>query len=151
MIVQLIRTFDRSVEPKDSENVSNQLFFTFFCLFACWVSIHKRSEGLEKRPLNTKTTWAWNSWYLAVWPDLAIYWTLGNFLKPLATINLPKSPTVLDNFCVCAKIFNFSCEIIFGQLLWTFGEFSLVTLVLGWTVACDTGVCSDTPFRVIYG
>ena len=29
-----------------------------------------------------------------VWPDWAIYWTLGNFLKPLATINLPKSPSV---------------------------------------------------------
>ena len=24
---------------------------------------------------------------LAVWPDLAIYWTLGKFLKHLATIN----------------------------------------------------------------
>ena len=31
----------------------------------------------------------------AVWPDLAIYWTLGNFLKPLATINFPKSPNIL--------------------------------------------------------
>ena len=29
----------------------------------------------------------------AVWPDWAIFWTLGKFLKPLATINLPKSPT----------------------------------------------------------
>ena len=53
---------------------------------------------------------------------------LGNFLKPLATINLPKSPTVLGNFCAGAKIFNFSSEIFFGQLLWTFGDFSLVTL-----------------------
>jgi len=60
---------------------------------------------------------------------LAIYWTLGNFLKPLAPINLPKSPTVLVNLCVGAKIFNFSSEIIFGQLLWTFGDFSLVTLI----------------------
>ena len=33
-----------------------------------------------------------------VWPDLAIYWTLGNFLKPLATIILPKSPTFSGNF-----------------------------------------------------
>ena len=30
---------------------------------------------------------------LPVWPDWAIYWTLGIFLKPLATINLAKSPT----------------------------------------------------------
>ena len=28
-----------------------------------------------------------------VWPDWAIYWTLGNFLKSLATINLSKSST----------------------------------------------------------
>ena len=48
---------------------------------------------------------------------VTIYWTLGNFLKPLATIDLPKSHTVLGNFCVGAKIFNFSSEIIFGQLL----------------------------------
>ena len=32
-----------------------------------------------------------------VWPDWAIYRTLGNFLKPLAAINLPKSPTFLGN------------------------------------------------------
>ena len=35
----------------------------------------------------------------AEWPDWAIYLTLGNFLKPLATINLPKSPKFLGNFC----------------------------------------------------
>ena len=64
----------------------------------------------------------------SVWPVLAIYWTFVNFLKPLATINLPKSLTVLGNFCVGAKIYHFSSEIIFGQLLWTFAHFSLVTL-----------------------
>ena len=35
----------------------------------------------------------------AVWPDWAIYWILGKFLKPLATINLPKSPTFLGYWC----------------------------------------------------
>ena len=50
-----------------------------------------------------------------VWPDLAIYWTLGNFLKPLAAISLPKSPTVLGNFCKGVKICHFSSEIIFGH------------------------------------
>ena len=44
-----------------------------------------------------------------------IYWTLGNFLKPLATINLPESPTFLDNFCKCVKIYNFSSNIILGN------------------------------------
>ena len=34
-----------------------------------------------------------------VWPDWGIYWTLGNFSNPLSTINLPKSPTFLGNFC----------------------------------------------------
>ena len=52
----------------------------------------------------------------SVWPDWAIYWTLGNFLKPLATINLPKSPTVLGNLSKGVKIFHSSSEIIFGQL-----------------------------------
>ena len=40
----------------------------------------------------------------------------GQLLKPLATINLHKSPTFLGNFCEVVKIFNFSSEIIFGQL-----------------------------------
>ena len=48
---------------------------------------------------------------------LRIYWTLGNFLKALATINLPKSPTFLGNFCKGVKIYHFYNEIIFGQLL----------------------------------
>ena len=34
----------------------------------------------------------------AVWPDWAIYWTLGNFSKSVATISLHKSPTFLGNF-----------------------------------------------------
>ena len=57
-----------------------------------------------------------------------IYWTLGNFSKPVATISLPESPTLLGNFCKAAKILNFSIEIILGQLLETFGNFLLVTL-----------------------
>ena len=36
---------------------------------------------------------------LPVWPDWAIYWTLGHFLKPLATFNLSKSPTFFMQFC----------------------------------------------------
>ena len=53
----------------------------------------------------------------AVWPDWAIFLTLGNFLWwPLTTINLPESSTFLGNFCEGVKIIHFSCEIIFGQL-----------------------------------
>ena len=65
-----------------------------------------------------------------VWPDWAIFCTLGYFLTPLATINLPKSTTFLAIFCKGVKIYNFSFEIIFGQLLWTFFNFFLVTLQL---------------------
>ena len=50
----------------------------------------------------------------SVGPDWAIYWTLGNFLKPWATINLPKSPSFLGNFCKGVKIYHFFSEIIFG-------------------------------------
>ena len=52
-----------------------------------------------------------------VWPELAIYSTLGNFLKPTATIILLKSPTILGDFCNDVEIFHFSSEIIFGQIL----------------------------------
>ena len=45
---------------------------------------------------------------------MAIYWTLGKILKPLATINLPKSPTLLGNFCEGVKIYHFCSETIFG-------------------------------------
>ena len=53
---------------------------------------------------------------LRVWPDWAIYCTLGNFLKPLAMFNLSESPAFLGNFCKGVKIYHFSREIIFGQL-----------------------------------
>ena len=50
-----------------------------------------------------------------VWPDWAIFCTLGNFLKPLAKINLAKSPTFFGNFCKGVKISHFSSEIILGN------------------------------------
>ena len=50
----------------------------------------------------------------AVWPDWAIFCTLGNFVKPLPTTNLAKSLTFLGNFCKCVKSYHFSSEIIFG-------------------------------------
>ena len=55
--------------------------------------------------------------------------SFGQLLKPLATINLPKSTTFLGIFCKGVKINHFSSEIIFGQLLKTFGDFLLVTLL----------------------
>ena len=61
---------------------------------------------------------------------------LGDFLhfvqllKPFATIILPKYTAFLGIFCKVVKIYHFSGEIIFGQLLETFGDFYLVTLPL---------------------
>ena len=46
-------------------------------------------------------------------------WVTFQSLRPH---NLPKSPSFLGKIC------NFSSEIIFGQLLWTFGDFLPVTL-----------------------
>ena len=52
----------------------------------------------------------------AVWADWAIYCTLGNFSKPVATIFLLRSPTFFGNFFVKGvKIFRFSSEIILGN------------------------------------
>ena len=41
------------------------------------------------------------------------FWTLGNFLKPLATINLPKFPIFFGNFCKGVIIYHFSSDFIF--------------------------------------
>ena len=43
------------------------------------------------------------------------------------------SSTLLGNFCKGVKIVHFSSEIIFGQLLWTFWRFLLVTLLYPFT------------------
>ena len=47
----------------------------------------------------------------------------GQLLKPLATINLPKYPTFLGNFCKGVKIYHFSKEIIFGATFIDFWRF----------------------------
>ena len=71
---------------------------------------------VSKNPADKKWKMASGCGSVAVWPDWAIYWTLGNFSKTLASIILPKSPTFLGYFCKGVKILNFSSEIIFGQL-----------------------------------
>ena len=53
----------------------------------------------------------------------------GQLYYPFATMNLPISLTFLGNFCKGVKIYHFSSEILFGQLLKTFGDFNLVTLL----------------------
>ena len=58
---------------------------------------------LERAQLYIKLFFLFKKW--PVWPDWAIYWTFGNFSKPLAPINLPKSPTFLGIFCKGVKIY----------------------------------------------
>ena len=50
-----------------------------------------------------------------VWPDWLIYWTSGNLLKPLPTINLPKSSTFLGNFVNVSKSFIFAVKSCLGN------------------------------------
>ena len=63
--------------------------------------------------------------------------TLGDLLhfsqlfKVCGNNYLAQMPTFLGNFCKGVKLFHNSCEIIFWQHLWTFGDFLLVTLVGG--------------------
>ena len=57
------------------------------------------------------------TWLLSSVTRLGDLLDFGQVLKPLVTINLPKSPTFLCNFCKGIKIYHFSSEIIFRQLL----------------------------------
>ena len=51
----------------------------------------------------------------SVWPDWAIYCTLGNFSKPMATIILSKLPTFLGNFLKQSKSFIFLVKSFLGN------------------------------------
>ena len=54
---------------------------------------------------------------------LGNFCTLGNHSKLVATTILHKLPTLLGNFCKGCQNYSFSSEIIFGELLLTFGDF----------------------------
>ena len=55
-----------------------------------------------------------HQWF-SVWPDWAIYSTLCKFLKPLAIINLPKSPTFLGIFIKVSKYVTFQMKSFWGN------------------------------------
>ena len=67
----------------------------------------------------------------SVWPDWAIYWTLGKFLKPLATINLPKSSTFLGNF------YHFSFIDIWRFFFWSHGSLSFFFVLVYYCLSCS--------------
>ena len=81
------------------------------------VVIDSRTSILTKeQPEETKTQENGKDGKIG-WDTWAIFCTLGDFLKRLATINLPKSPTFVEIIFKGLKIYHFSGEIIFGQLL----------------------------------
>ena len=86
------------------------------------------------------------TWHRFSVTRLGDFCTLGNFFKPLATISLPKSLTFLGNFCKGVNIYHFSSEIIFGQLLQTFGNFLLITLTSTNSAYPDTRTFSIGDF-----
>ena len=51
-------------------------------------------------------------------------------------MNLPQSSPFLGNYCKGVKIIHFSSDTSFGQLLNTFGDFYLVTLVISYDDYC---------------
>ena len=81
------------------------------------------SRHFDSWPCCLHFTW-FSHYPPAVWSYWAIYWTLGNFGKPLATINLPKSPTFFGKFCKGVKIYYFLATFIdiwrffSGQTVW---------------------------------
>ena len=92
-------------------STNNTIFTTNQCeKMSCPSSIRRRDSNPrpldhESPPITTRS---------GLPPNMAIYLTLCNLFKPLATF-LPKLPTFLGNFCKGVKIplINFSSEIIF--------------------------------------
>ena len=69
-----------------------------------------------------------------MWPDWVIYWTLGNFSKLLASINLSKSRTFYAIFVKVSKSLIFAVVCCWKQIIWlSFGIkmfiFSLTLLI----------------------
>ena len=100
------------------------VFQSFSPLFVC-------QKSSNQSRCSSLTRW------LPVWPDWAIYSTLGNFLKPLATINLFKSPTFLGNFVKVLKSIIFLVNSFLGNFYRHLAIFSGHTahLLPGWLAA----------------
>ena len=62
-----------------------------------------------------------------IWQFFGLWATFSSLWQQLICPNLP---TFLGNFCKGVKIYHFHSEIIFRQLLKTFGNFYLVTLTV---------------------
>ena len=79
---------------------------------------YSRSSGQlpfwNKQQCKIESHWFSFQWW-AVWPDWAIYCTLGYFSKPVARFICPKLLTFSVNFCKGVKISNYSSEIFLGN------------------------------------
>ena len=85
-------------------------------LFIFHLSVWNKKKLVHFLPSEFVSSWTDSDRRQTVWPDWAIYWTLGNFLKPLATINLPKSPIFLGIFFVkMSKSISFVVKSIWGN------------------------------------
>ena len=78
---------------------------------------------------------------------LGDYWTLGNFLKPLATINFPKSPTFLGNFLKVSKSIIFLSKSIIFLVKSFLGNFYTYLAIFFWT-HCNFVPLSDKQQEV---
>ena len=76
---------------------------------------------------------------VSVWLDWAIYWTLGNFLKHLATINLSDSPTFLGNFLKVSKTIIFPVKSFLGNFYRHLAIFSGHTCPFGQNLNSKNG------------
>ena len=82
---------------------------TLFTVFWLFLRAHLRGKKALGKVTKyfTGRRWKRSSRQEAVWPDWAIYWTLANFLKPLAKKYLSKPLTFLGIFLVKSLFGNF--------------------------------------------
>ena len=122
MLISSKKSFITSTTDRDYRQRANKLLQTLNSLqnsLIVQTQTERSAFGILGPLKFINFVWIWiaSTYYLPVWPDWTIFCTLGLFLKPLATINLPESSTFLGNFCKGVKIYQFSSETIFGQLL----------------------------------
>ena len=103
-------TFTRKVileKHVETVHEKQKLFKCKFCRLkysrqsSLWSHIqakHPRAMDERKQKVRENRSKPWLPVFQTVWPDWVIDWTLGKFLKSLATINLAKSHHILRQF-----------------------------------------------------
>ena len=112
VVAQLAERSLARTEVRVSNPVSGNVYWTkISCQLFC------RKDWDREWPLLKIKSWGIDllSIRRSVWPDWAIYSTLGNFFKPLATINLPQSSPFLGNYFKGVKSFIFLVKPFLGN------------------------------------